>query len=522
MNSRIIRLEERARAPIARGIDLVADTVATTIGPCGRAVLSGRPNRVPEWISGGYAIAKALEDDAPGKRSGIVAMRELAWRTAQTVGDGTATAILIARALLRNGEKAILAGHAPTELRREMEREARAVIDALLAAAEPAEAADFLAIATRAAGGDAALGALIAEAAATAGPNGAVTIARALTERDESVHEPGMHFETSWASPHLATDPGARESVVEAPLVLLYGGIIETFSSLARVLEMIAGAGKSLLIVADAYGDEAIGTLVQNRKAGLAVAAARAPGAGLWKARYLEDIAAATGASVIAPHLGTTLEGLRPSMLGRAGRARVTARGLTIIEGGGEPAAAARYAEGLRLTMEAETSLSLDREKHAERLARFTGGIVEVRIGGRDKREQDARKAQAERALSAVRAARREGIAPGGAAAYIRAAHAGGSGDASDAAALARRVLAGALAAPTAAIAANAGLDGRAVARSLAEAPRDLAFDVEQRCMAPARTLAEPVAVLTAALRGATSTATTLMGVAASISMYSE
>ncbi|MCF3932010.1 hypothetical protein L1787_01105 [Acuticoccus sp. M5D2P5] len=499
----------------------MADTVATTIGPCGRAVLSGRPNRAPEWLSGGYAIAKALEDDAPGRRAGVVAMRELAWQTSQSVGDGTATAILIARALLRDGEKAILAGHAPTGLRREMEREKRTVIAALHAAAEPANEADLLAIATRAAGGDGALGARIAQAVSAAGADGAVTVARALTERDESVHEPGMYFETAWASPHLATDPAVSETVVEAPLVLLYNGIVETFSSLSRVLEMIAKAGKSLLIVADAFGDEAIGTLVKNQQNGLKVAAARAPGAGLWKARYLDDIAAATGASVIAPHFGTSLEGLRPSMLGQAGRARVTARGLAIVDGGGEADTVARYAEGLRVMMEAETSLSLDRERYAERLARFTGGIVEVRVGGRDKREQDERKTQAERALSAVRAALKEGVAPGGAAAYIRAARAG-CGDASDAAILARRVFAEALAAPTAAIAANAGLDGRAVARTLAEAPRDFAFDVTLRRMAPARPLAEPVAVLTAALSGAASTATTFMGVAASISMVSE
>ncbi len=520
MRAAVVRFGENARGPTAMGVDILADLVACTLGPAGRAVLVGRRHAAPRLLRNGYAIAAELELDDLAEQTGVRMLRELAWRTSDAVGDGTSTAILLARALLRTGRKAVLAGLSQAELIGLIEAHAAAVVDRLEAAADAAPSGDDLRrFTTQTVGGDVALGELLAQAHEAAGADGLVVVEAGKGSRDGLRYDPGMHLDQGWLSPHLVDDPRHGTIELDDPLILVHAGAIDDLAPVLRVLEMVAEAGRSLLILADSLAERALAVLVANkRRAGLKVAAVKAPGAGPWRRLILEDVALATGATLIAADLGTSLAGLRPQVLGRADRVQVGREATTIFGGRGDARRCAERVAEIRGAISREQHLSFDREQHRKRLARLISGIATLAIGGLTPSHLQQRVELAKGASAALGAARSGGIVFGGSAALVHAANlAAPDLPGGIAGALIGGMVKAAAEAPLRAIVRNAGCDTDLIAPRVA-ADRGLAFDALRRDLVPLAALRDPLPVVVTAWRNAVSTASRLLTVDCAVS----
>jgi chaperonin GroEL len=520
MAAKVVRFGANAWEPLAHGVDIAADLVASTLGPAGRAVLVGRAHAAPLMLRNGYAVVQQLDLANAEHQAGVLMMRDLAWRTSDQVGDGTSSAIVMARAFLRAGALAVLAGVKRAELQAVIDAHCTAVVAELGAASRPILAGDALIrVATQAAGGDAAIGALLAEAHAQAGADGVVVVEEGRGNEDHVQVDAGLHFDQGWISAHFAGDPAAQSVEIQNPLILLHLGPINEIGPILPALEMIAKAGRGLVLIAESVGGEALSTLVVNKqRAGFEVAAVKAPGVGPWRQLMLEDIAIATGGLVIGEAFGSSLERLRPQMAGRARTVRITAAGTTIIGGDGDPAMRAIRTREIRDAIAREKHLSFDREQHRKRLARLEAGIATVRIGGVTATEITQRFDRAKAASASVRVAQAGGVIAGGSAAFI---HAGRRAEAALPQDLAGRMVgrmfAAALQAPLRAIADNAGLDGRSVVARVLAADSNLCFDAEARHFVASDTLFDPMAVLQAALVNSVSVASRLLGMGAAV-----
>jgi chaperonin GroEL len=520
MVAKVVRWGDAADMPLARGVDIAADLVATTLGPAGRAVLVARPYASPLLLREGHAIVQQLDLADPAQQMGVQAMRELAWRTSDQAGDGTSTAIVMARALLQAGRQAVAAGIAPGELQEALDAHARAIGGQLDAAARPVrEPGQLVRVAVQAAGGDGAIGALVADAHGQVGLEGVVQVQEGRGRADDCEVATGLHFDQGWISPHFVDDQRAQSVEIDDPLIVLHLGVLNDLGPILPVLEMIAKADRGLVLIAENVGGDALSTLIVNRqRAGFKVAAVKAPGAGPWRQLMLDDLAVATGGTMIADHLGIRLEHLRPSMAGRAAKVRITRNGTTIVGGRGEPAAIRLRAQEIRDAIAGEKHLAFDREQHRRRLARLEAGVATLRIGGATPTEIAERHRRAKAASAAVAAAQKGGIVPGGIAALLHAERRarpelppGLLGR------MVGRIFAAGMQAPLRTIVENAGLDGHAVVHRLAEGDGDDGYDVDARQFLAGDRLCDPFPVLQAALQNATSTAARLCGVAVAI-----
>jgi chaperonin GroEL len=519
MNAKVVRVGEAARRPAMRGIDMVADLVAGTMGPAGRAVLVGRNHAPPLLLRNGYAITQNLELEQRDEQVGVLLMRELAWRVSDAVGDGTSSAVLAARAVARAGGLASLAGIAQTELQSAIDAHCRIVLEALEAASRPApDGAMLERLASQAVGGDAALGALLAEAHVQAGRDGMVIVEEGRSVEDSLRFDAGLHFDQGWISPHLVDDARTRTIEIENPLILLHAGAITALEPIVRVLEMIAQAQRGIVIIAEAVTDAALTTLIANkRRAGLKVAAIKAPGAGTWRRSMLEDIAIATGGTLIAEEQGYSLAALRPGLMGGAARAIVRRDGSTIIGGKGDPAAIQARTAAIRDAIVREKHLGFDREQHRKRLARLQAGIATLGIGGRTASHLQLRLEQARSASATLAAARAGGLVQGGSAALLHAARTASSAlPGGLLGQLVGRMFAAATQAPLRAIVHNAGEDADLIVARIASGS-DLTFDARSRNLVPAEGIMDPASVAIAAFRGAVSTASRFLAIGASL-----
>ncbi|HEX2528235.1 MAG TPA: chaperonin GroEL [Geminicoccus sp.] len=520
MAAKIVRTGEAASAALARGVDVAADIVGTTIGPAGRTVLIGREHVSPLLVRQGYAIMQQLDLDDPGEQMGVQAMRELAWRTSDQVGDGTSSAIVMARALLRAGMAAVAAGVAPADLQDGLDAHCRAVVAELEARADTAPSPEQLeAVAAQAASGDRVIGRLLVEAHTEVGPSGVVQVLEGHGSRDEVQVDPGLHFDQGWISPYFVDDQPTQSVEIDKPLVILHLGAVNDLGPIVPVLEMIAKADRGLVLIAENVGGDALSTLVVNKqRAGFKVAAVKAPGAGRWRELMLEDLAIATGGVVIGGPLGTSLEQLRPSMAGRAQKVRITRTGTTMVGGGGDPALVARRTDEIRDAIRREKHLSFDRDQHRKRLARLEAAVATVRIGGATTTAIAERHARALAASAAVRAAMAEGIVPGGSSSLVHMGLLLRSRLPGDLAGqMIHRTMSACLQAPLQAIAANGGLDGRSVCHHLEAAGDRSCFDMTARTLVAADAIGDPLPVLRAALINSVSTASRLLGLGAAI-----
>ena len=499
-----------------RGIDLLADAVSVTFGPCGRTVLiEGRDASGPRVVRAGATVADALDPPGRFERAGLRLLRRAAQRVGEELGDGTTTVVVLARAIAVGAFRAVAAGIDATALQRAVAAGADAVVAELRARATPAAGRKDLArIAAVSAGGDAALGDMIADAFEAVGDDGLVSVEAGRSVETALLRRNGVRWEGGYVSPYFMTDPVTTECSYEAPLVLLTERKLEFHEPLLKALETAVRARSPLLIVADAVAGEALQTLVTNKvRNNLRVVAGKAPLFGDRRREILEDAAAATGACLVS---ATDALG-RPGDLGRADRVVLTRDATEIVGGQGEAAGIeARIAE-IRAE-QARGGGTPNRGKFLRgRLASLAGGAALVRIGGATASRIAERQARATGAANAVRAARREGILPGGGAAYVHACRTLPPGRTLEERA-ARSILGKALAAPMTRIVDNAGFDGRSLATRL---PGDARFGFDVRTgrfvdLAGAGVV-DPAAVLISALQAATSVAVSLANVEVAI-----
>lgn len=469
-----------ARLALLRGLDVLAAAVRPTLGPAGRSVMIERPFARPIVSRSGYAIAKHVHLDDPIADMGVRTLREVGWRTADEVGDGTTTAMVLAWAMAQAGIRAAGLGANPRDLQRGFDRACAAGIAALQGLSRPASPTQIAHVGALATHGDREIGTMLAEALGRVGAEGFILVEDGQGQGSALEIREGMHFDKGYVSSHFATDERRTLVEMDDPYILMHLARISDLGAVVPVLNAFATSGKPLLLIAEDVTGEALSTLVVNRiKADFKVAAVLAPGAGTWRKGMLEDIAIATGGQIVGDERGNKLEDLRPEMLGRAKRVRITRDATTIVEGAGDREEIALRARQLRAAIAREQHLSYDREQLQQRLARLVSGIAVIRVGGVTETELKERKERATDAVHAVRAAAAGGIVPGGGAALLMASKAlDGLASESDDERAGIAIVRSAMRAPATQIADNAGADGRwAVARQLETTDPNHGFD---------------------------------------------
>ena len=421
MTAKQIKFSFEARDRMLRGVDTLANAVRVTLGPKGRSVAIDRSFGA-KITKDGVSVAREIELDDKFENMGVQMVREVAIRSSYKAGDGTTTAIVLARAILRNGVKAVAAGMNPMDVKRGIDRAVQAVVAELKKNARKVTTnVEIAQVGAISANGDAEIGAIIADAMKQIGNDGVITIEEgtSLATEMEVVH--GIQFDRSYISPHFITDRMKRLVEMEDAYVLLSERKLSSIDELLPLLEKVVQAAKPLLIVADDVEGEVMAALVVNKlRGGLKVAAVKAPAFGELRRAILEDIALMTGGTVLSEDLGLKLEDLSLDSLGRTRKVTIDSRDTTIVGGTAEPGTVEARVAQLKALLE-DTTSDYDREKLQERLARLTGGIAVVRVGGATEIEVRERKDRIRNAMHATRAAVEEGILPGGGTALLRA-----------------------------------------------------------------------------------------------------
>jgi chaperonin GroEL len=513
MPAKELRFDTEARQALRRGAGAVADAVAVTLGPRGRAVVLDKKFGPPLVTSDGVTIARDLEFKDHFENMGAQLLREVAVKTNDVAGDGTTTATVLSRAMIDEGLRLLGAGAFPVELRRGMLAAAEAATRAVRERSHPVETnEDIRRIATISAG-DAEIGEMLADAFAKVGRDGVVSVETGDgIETTVEVVE-GMQFDRGYVSPYLVTDQKEMIAELEKPAILLSDAKVSAVKDLLPVLELVVAENRPLLIVAEDVTGEALATLVVNRMRGTFTAVAvKAPGFGDRRKAMLQDLAVLTGATVVSAELGLQLETVEARHLGHADRVTVDKDDTTVVGGAGERRAIDARCEEIRQQIE-ETDSDWDREKLQERLARLTGGVAVVRVGAPTEVAMKERKARVEDALHATRAALEEGCVAGGGVTLVRARPAidelALEGDARAGARVVRR----ALEEPLRVLAGNAGLEGAVVVNRVAELSGDQGFDVsaEEYGNLVERGIIDPTKVVITALTSAVSIASMIM-----------
>ena len=423
MAAKELQFNTDARAALKRGVDQLAQAVKVTLGPKGRNVVIDRKFGAPTVTKDGVTVAKEVELPDPVENMGAQMVKEVATKTSDLAGDGTTTATVLAQAIFREGLKNVTAGANPMAIKRGIDKAVEKVVAELKALSTDTKGKKEIAqVGTISANNDEEIGNLIADAMEKVGKDGVITVeeARGLETTLETVE--GMQFDRGYLSPYFVTDPERMEAVLEDAVVLIHDKKISAMKDLLPVLEKVAQMGKPLLIIAEDVEGEALATLVVNKLRGtLRVCAVKAPGFGDRRKAMLADIAVLTGGTVISEDVGIKLENVTLDMLGKAKRVTIDKDNTTIIDGAGDKAELEARCKQIKLQIE-ETTSDYDREKLQERLAKLSGGVAVIKVGGATEVEVKERKDRVDDALHATRAAVEEGLVPGGGVALLRAA----------------------------------------------------------------------------------------------------
>ncbi len=468
MAAKTIIYSENSRQAILRGVNQLADAVKVTLGPKGRNVVIEKKFGGTTITKDGVTVAKEIELRDPLENMGAQLVREVASKTSDIAGDGTTTATILAQTIFREGVKSVAAGANPMALKRGIESAVEAIVQELKKISSAVENSDkIVQVGTISSNGDLSIGNTIAQAMQKVGKNGVITVEESKTMSTELSTVDGMQFDRGYLSPYFTTDTDRMEAVLEHPYILLHEKKISSMKDLLPVLELVARAGKPLLVISEDVDGEALATLVVNKLRGtLNVCAVKAPGFGDRRKALLEDIAILTGGKAIAEETGIKLEKLVLDDLGLAKHVTVDKDNTTIIDGAGSQSAIQGRIKQLRTQIE-ETTSDYDREKLQERLAKLAGGVAVIKVGAATEMEMKEKKARVEDALNATRAAVEEGIVPGGGVALLRAARVLDSltfaGDEKIGVAIVRR----ACEEPTRQIANNAGHEGAVVVEKI-------------------------------------------------------
>ena len=411
-----------SRQGILRGVNSLANAVKVTLGPKGRNVILDRKFGSPTITKDGVTVAKEIDLPDALENMGAQMVREVASKTSDVAGDGTTTATVLAQAIYREGVKNVTAGANPMAIKRGIGNAVDAIVVALKAQSKPVTGPMIAQVGTISANHDETIGRIIAEAMEKVGKDGVITVEESKTLETSLEVVEGMQFDRGYLSPYFITDPDRMEIILDNPVILIHEKKLSSMKSLLPVLELVAGASRPLLIVAEDIEGEALATLVVNRLRGtLRVAAVKAPGYGDRRKAMLEDLAILTGGRAITDDLGIKPESITLHDLGQAKKITIDKDNTTIIEGAGESAAIEARVKQLRVQVE-DTTSGYDREKLQERLAKLVGGVAIIKVGAATETEMKEKKARVEDAMHATKAAVEEGIVAGGGVALLRAA----------------------------------------------------------------------------------------------------
>ena len=464
-----ILFAEDARRAMIRGVDKLADTVKVTLGPKGRNVILEQKFGAPQIINDGVSIAKEIELEDKFENMGARLVAQVASRTNDVAGDGTTTATVLAQAMIREGNKNIVAGANPITIRRGIERAVKVAVEALKANSKPIEGKESIANVAAISAADEEIGKLIAEAMERVGNDGVITLEESKGFETTMDIVEGMQFDRGYLSSYMVTDTDKMEAVLDNPYILVTDSKVGTLQDILPILEQLVQTGRPMIIIADDIENEALAALVVNKLRGtFNVVAVKAPGFGDRRKRMLEDISILTGAQLITEELGLDLKNTTLDQCGRAGRVIVTKDHTTIVEGtGSQIDIQARIAQ-IRAELENTTS-EFDKEKLLERLAKLSGGVAVIKVGAATETELKERKLRIEDALNATRAAVQEGIVAGGGTAYMNIYNDVAKIEAIGDEATGVQIVLKALEAPIRQIAENAGIEGSIIVYKLKE-----------------------------------------------------
>jgi chaperonin GroEL len=506
---------DEARRAVLRGVEQLAKAVKVTLGPKGRNVVLDKKFGSPTITKDGVTVAKEVDLEDPFENMGAQMVKEVAEKTSDVAGDGTTTATVLAEAIYREGLKNVTAGVNPMALKRGIEKAVDVIVEELKELSTSIKDKKEVAqVATIAANGDNKIGSDIAEAMEKVGKDGVITVEEAKSTATTLDVVEGMQFDQGYLSPYFVTDAERMEAVIEEPYILIYEKKISSIKDVLPLLEKIARAGRSLLIIAEDVEGEALTTLVVNRLKGvLSCCAVKAPGYGDRRRAMIEDIAVLTGGEAITEDRGIKLESVDLDMLGRAKRVKVDKDDTTIIEGAGKTQAINGRIAQIKKQIEQSDS-DYDKEKLQERLAKLAGGVAVINVGAATETEMKEKKARVEDALHATRAAVQEGIVPGGGVALIRCISAlekvkVGEEDEKVGVNIIRRVLEE----PLRQLAANAAVDGSVIVQRVKAEKKNIGYDVSQDKFVDMLDagIIDPTKVTRSALQNASSIASLLL-----------
>ncbi|HEX9008786.1 MAG TPA: chaperonin GroEL [Holophagaceae bacterium] len=461
---------EDARQAILRGVNKLADAVQVTLGPKGRNVLIEKKFGSPLMTKDGVTVAKEVELKDKHENMGAQLVREVASKTSDVAGDGTTTATVLARAIYREGIKAVVSGANTMEIKKGIDLAVDTVVAAIDEIKKPVEGNAIAQVGTISANGDAEIGKIIAEAMAKVGKDGVITVEEAKGRETELNVVEGMQFDRGYLSPYFVTNPDQMKVELENAYILAYEKKISNMRDLLPLLEQVVNSRRPLLIIAEDVDGEALATLVVNKIRGtLNIAAVKAPGFGDRRKAMLEDIAILTGGKAISEDLGLKLENLTLADLGTAKKIVIDKENTTIVEGAGASEAIQGRVKQIRAQVEVSTS-DYDKEKLQERLAKLVGGVAVIKVGAASETEMKEKKARVEDAMHATKAAVEDGIVAGGGVALLRSlpklAELKAAGDQATGVEIVRK----SLEEPLRQIANNAGVEGSVVVNTVREA----------------------------------------------------
>ncbi len=471
---------DEARRALERGIDLLAEAVAVTLGPKGRNVVLEKKFGAPQIVNDGVTIAKEIELEDHIENTGVSLIRQAASKTNDVAGDGTTTATVLAHAIVKEGLRNVAAGANPIALKRGIDKATEYLVGKVAEHAKPVEDSKAIAqVGAISAGNDEEVGQMIAQAMDKVGKEGVISLEEGKSMTTELEITEGMRFDKGYISPYFVTDTERMEATLDEPYILVTDKKITLVQDLVPILEQVARQGKPLMIIAEDIEKEALATLVVNRLRGvLNVAAVKAPGFGDRRKQMLEDIAVLTGGQVITEDAGLKIESTRIEMLGKARRISITKDNTTIVAEGNEKEVKARC-EQIRRQIE-ETESSYDKEKLQERLAKLAGGVAVVKVGAATETEMKDRKLRLEDAINATKAAVEEGIVPGGGTtlAHLTAdLEEWAKANLKDEGLTGALIVSRALTAPLKRIAENAGQNGAVIAERVKEKDFNVGFN---------------------------------------------
>ena len=471
MAAKNVKFDVDAREGLLRGVDILANAVKVTLGPKGRNVVLDKSFGAPRITKDGVTVAKEIELDDKFENMGAQMVKEVASKTNDLAGDGTTTATVLAQSIVREGVRAVAAGMNPMDLKRGVDMAVESVVAEIESKAKKIKtSAEIAQVGTISANGDADVGKMIAEAMDKVGREGVITVEEAKSLHTELDVVEGMQFDRGYLSPYFVTNGDKMVTELESPLILIHEKKLSSLQPMLPLLEQVARGQRPLLIIAEDVEDEALATLVVNKlRGGLKVAAVKAPGFGDRRKAMLEDIAILTAGTVISEETGTSLETADIKMLGTAKRVSITKDETTVVDGAGKKKDIDARCAQIKAQI-ADTSSDYDREKLQERLAKLSGGVAVLRVGGATEIEVKERKDRVDDAMHATRAAVEEGVVAGGGVALLYATRSldklkTANDDQKTGIDIVRR----ALQAPVRQISSNAGADGSVVVGKLME-----------------------------------------------------